>query len=75
MTKPLPLIEVQNVIHYAMPKIKAASTVGRHTVCGLSTMIPGRRVKHKHSTMNCKACKSVATQVWGHTLPKENNDV
>ena len=74
MYKPLPLIEIQKVIHYAMPLIETAGKVGRHTLCGISTMIPGRRVKHKGNTLGCKTCKAVEAQVRNHTRTRVKKD-
>ena len=67
MNKPLPLIDVHNTIHYAMPLLKTDVIVDRNTICGISTMIPGRRIPNKDNEVQCKTCIAVVRQVRNHT--------
>ena len=64
--KPLPKINIQGVVHYAMPENKEPGTVAKHTICSISTMIPGRRVPDKKHLVTCRACLAIAKQVHIH---------
>ena len=64
--KPLPFIIVQSVTHYAMPENEVLGTVARHTICGISTLIPGRRVPLKNNTLECKSCQAIVKHIHMH---------
>ena len=69
MPTPLPKVEVQKIIHYAMPPNLRPGTVKRLTICGFGTLVPGRKIRKKDTRVTCKSCIAVVRQVHLHAKP------